>query len=60
MRLQRILEHLLGRVIRQRTQRQHRLARAHTIFELSADTLSFVIGLWAEDRLRGNRTLHFL
>src|ERR1700733_1998778 len=58
MRLQRILKHLLRRVIGQRTQRQYCVACAHTRFELSADTLSLVIGLWAEDRLRGNGTLH--
>src|SRR3984885_14131620 len=60
MRLKRILENLLRLLIGQRTQRQHRLACAHTSFELSADTLAFVVGLRAEDRLRGNGTLHFV
>jgi hypothetical protein len=58
VRSKRFLENLLRRVIGQRAQRQHRLPRAHTRFELFADTLSFVVGLWTEDRLRCDRTLH--
>src|SRR5580658_2103028 len=60
MRLQRVFKYLLRLLIGQRAQRQNRLPRAHTRLELLADTLAFVVGLRAEDRLRGNGTLHVL